>query len=305
MCQSEPQNEQVNLFTNIIYWLEQSTSQELLDEGQIQEEELQMRIEFAASYVIMLREQGRLQVSAKEAYNMIIQRYIQILARSLNAGNQQYEPVEILIFYATVGLLGADEQIGCLCDILRGIRDDSLMSRFITQIYRYFRPEAAESLYHYLIRIGVYGQPEGRLDYQRSLETQFHHQPESIEVHDDLDSVRILRWSFKATAMHQQSCPLAFFTRTIASYVELIKKFMIEGKMHLVSVLFKDYLELYINQNAWIRKLVDLGGMEKSLPDLEYYLDEFCDKTAPEWQRAEILGHVKSLLVFKREIQRL
>ena len=217
--------------------------------------------------MLVLREQGRIQHSAINAYNSIIERYIRILANNIN-DQHQYDIVELIVFQIVVGLLGEEKQMGVLTDVVIGIKDDNLQTRFNHHFQKYYRREAQEKFQHFLTMIGLYDSPLGRVQYQDQICQYPNITPTDQEK--DRDAMAVFKWMFK----EKNQTSLGFFTRTLAFYLEYLKKLMIEQKQDAAQALINDYMT-DIKQNAWMKKMEATGCHFKSLDDTQYYLKDF------------------------------
>ena len=61
---------------DLIDFMNASTDPELVGQGRITVDELQLRTEFCANYLIVLKEQGRVGCPSLPSYNEVIKRYI-------------------------------------------------------------------------------------------------------------------------------------------------------------------------------------------------------------------------------------
>ena len=108
---------------------------------QLTDQELELRLEFAANFLILLRAQGRIASASRDACNQVMERWIRILrnsslrsqgqdTRSLSA-RERPASIEMIAFYVAVGLLGREEQIAAYSPYMIYVQDDSLQSQII------------------------------------------------------------------------------------------------------------------------------------------------------------------------------
>lgn len=146
-----------------------STDPALVAHNKISVDELQLRTEFCANYLIVLKEQGRVGVASLPSYNEVVKRYIKQLESAMLSRQNNAELVDMLAFYVATGLVGASEQYGCFASIALEITDDKLQDMLIESNARYWREEPLDHLYVSIVVQGMYGAPAQRLSYQHDI----------------------------------------------------------------------------------------------------------------------------------------
>lgn len=167
----------------------------------------------------------------------------------------KHDPLECLLFYTTFGLLNKEDQIGVLARVMLDIHDESQQSHFISCLFNHYRKEPAEELLNFVVRVGTYGAPEGRIEYQRKMiaEGPYLHNTElndESNVNDE-NIVNVFKWPMKAN----ERGSLDFWVTTMASYVETIRNFMIDGKDDHVAQMLKEYIDGYVNKNIYMQEV--------------------------------------------------
>jgi hypothetical protein len=123
-------------------------------------EELRFRIEFAANLLIILKEQGRVDVQYLPEYEEIIWRLINCLSQDLKTSD--ISAVQQLGLLHSFGLIGKESQLGCFSNILVKVRDEGLLSEFVINNPNYFREDFLQELYEHLTIAIKYTYPERR-----------------------------------------------------------------------------------------------------------------------------------------------
>lgn len=82
------------------------------------------------------------------------------------------------------------------------------------------------------------------------------HQSEDPDDANDLQTIDVLKWPMKASGEGS----LDFWVATMANFVDVVKKFMIEGKDGHVNALFRKYLDMYVNVNKFMKEARKMVG---------------------------------------------
>ena len=86
------------------------------------------------------------------------------LSRQQTARENQPASIQMIAFYIALGLLGIEEQMACYSQYMADISDDGVRDKVIKVNQVNFKQQMLDHLYHYLILVGIYGEPR-RLNY--------------------------------------------------------------------------------------------------------------------------------------------
>jgi hypothetical protein len=116
-------------------------------------------------------------------------------------------------------VLGRENQILFYTDYLLAVEDDSRKKKLIDINEKLFKTEMLEKIYDCLVTYSIYKDWD-RNYYFNSMQKD--NLSPSMDI-DDQENIEIFKWVF------DQKDP-NIFTRALGSFVELARKFMIEGK---------------------------------------------------------------------------
>jgi hypothetical protein len=134
-------------------------------------------------------------------------------------------------------VLGKENQILCYTDYLQSVEDDSRKKKLIEINEKLFKTEMLEKIYDCLVTYSIYKDWD-RNYYFNSMQNENFAQSRDIE---DQENIEIFKWVF------DQKDP-NIFTRALGSFVELARKFIIEGKPEKTLQLLRSY-ETKIRRN--------------------------------------------------------
>ena len=197
-----------------------STDPALVAHNKISLDELQLRTEFCANYLIVLKEQGRVGSASLPSYNEVIKRYIKQLECAMLKSQYSAEIVDMLSFYIATGLVGASEQYGCFASIALGISDEKLQDLLIESNARYWREEPLDHLYVSMVVQGMYGEPAQRLAYHSEIcrASVFKLELSSADqktTDEDAYAIGSFKWLYR-----RKDISLVAFTRALALFNE-------------------------------------------------------------------------------------
>lgn len=291
LLMSEDRNRNLNLFAQgienmqmpIIQFLDESTDIERQNQlfertgVQITEEELQHRLFFAANYLLVLRAQGRIRDDPEciSSYNLVMERFVKSLGDSIISptstsasgplSQNTQATVEMLAFYVAVGTLGADNQMAQYAFFMLDVKDDAIQDQVLHVNHGYFKRQMLEQLYHFRLLMGIYGHHE-RIRYRQMLVTE-QVRSQEVDIHgslssqdkgnnsmlgaaeirpEDQEAIDSFKWIFK-----QRDMDLAQFTKALEKYNELIRKFLIEGKLTATHALINQYEKSCIRSSKY------------------------------------------------------
>ena len=74
---------------------------------------------------------------------------------------------------------------------------------------------------------------------------------DSGNIEDNAEAIESFKWVFKKKNMSQE-----LFIATVGQLLELARKFMIEGNLSLVKIVFKKYFKKFIAEHTLIKQIL-------------------------------------------------